>query len=380
LTIAIFEYLCSSGLFQANANDPLANGLLDEGAAMLLALCHDFVASGYQVRSAIEPSIAADLQARHSFVPPAGADFLPAEFQRAKEPSDDPSQAISAIAKRWSDIAKGCDAVIVIAPEIDDILHQVVQCMRQSECPIVAPDTLFLDVANDKWKTAIHLKQSTLPCIPTWPANQWLELFYRDSRNTELSHHFPKEGWVLKRRLGAGSTDMQRFANTDCLVEKLESYSHESLSKNSENRLQDLSQWIIQPWLLGTPCSLAMIANPKHPWRVLGAMQQHFSSDGAYSGGEGPLNISDSKLSSFAHELLRCIPGSPNGWLGIDFLQSPDNNLIPLEINARLTSSYLGYRQLFGPTLAPAIIGLPLPKTFPANTPRLRFSVSDFRG
>lgn len=358
----------------------MANGLLDEGAAMLLSLCNDFVASGHQVRSAIDPSIATDLRARNVLASLDGADFLPAELQLLNATGDDPSKAISSIANRWSDISKGCDAVIVIAPEIDNILHQLVQCMRQSECPIVAPDTLFLDVANDKWKTANHLKQSMLPCVPTWLANQWLEQFHLHSLNIEFSHHFPIEGWVLKRRFGAGSTDMQRFADADCLAAKLEASSDESLSKNSENRLHDLSQWIIQPWILGTPCSLAMITNPKHPSQVLGAMQQYFSPDGAYSGGEGPLNISDAKLSAFAHELLQCIPGQPIGWIGVDFVQSTGNSWIPLEINARLTSSYLGYRQLFGPGLAPAITGNPLPKTLYPNTPRLRFSVSDFRG
>lgn len=380
MTIAIFEYLCSSGLFQSNADDPMANGLLDEGAAMLLSLCNDFVASGHQVRSAIDPSIAADLRARNVLASLDGAEFLPAELQLPTKVGKDPAETLSSIAKHWTDISKGCDAVIVIAPEIDNILHQVVQRMRQSECHIVAPDSHFLDAANDKWKTANHLKQSTLPCVPTWLANQWLEQFRLHSLNTEFSSHFPIEGWVLKRRFGAGSTDMQRFTDADRLVEKLEFYSIESLSQNPENRLHDLSQWIIQPWILGTPCSLAMIASPKHPLQVLGAMQQHFSPDGAYCGGEGPLNISDAKLSAFAHKLLQSIPGTPNGWIGVDFLQSTSNSWIPLEINARLTSSYLGYRQLFGPGLAPAITGHPLPKTLYTNTPRLRFSVSDFRG
>lgn len=380
MTIAIFEYLCSSGLFQSNADDPMANGLLDEGAAMLLSLCNDFVASGHHVLSAIEPSIAADLQARNVLTSFSGAEFVPAEPQRPTKVGDDSAETLASIAKRWTDISKGCDAVIVIAPEIDDILHQVVQRMRQSDCPIVAPDSLFLDVANDKWKTANHLKQSTLPCVPTWLASHWLEQFQLHSLNIEFSCHFPIEGWVLKRRFGAGSTDMQRFTDADSLVEKLEFYSSESLSQNSENRLHDLSQWIIQPWILGTPCSMAMIASPKHLLQVLGAMQQHFSPDGAYCGGEGPLNIPDSKLSEFAHKLLKSIPGTPIGWIGIDFLQTTGNDWLPLEINARLTSSYLGYRQLFGPGLAPAITGHPLPKTFHTNTPRLRFSVSDFRG
>ena len=380
MTIAIFEYLCSSGLFQSNADDPMANGLLDEGAAMLLSLCNDFVASGHQVRSAIDPSIAADLRARNVLASLDGAEFFPAELQLPTKVGKDPAETLSSIAKRWTDISKGCDAVIVIAPEIENILHQVVQLMRQSDCPIVAPDSLFLDVANDKWKTANHLRHSTLPCVPTWLANQWLEQFHLHSLNTEFSSHFPMEGWVLKRRFGAGGTEMQRFTNADRLAEKLESYPHESLFEKLKNHPDYLSQWIIQPWILGTPCSLAMIASPKHPLQILGAMLQHFSPDGAYCGGEGPLNIPDSKLSAFAHKLLQSMPGIPNGWIGVDFIQSNRNDWIPLEINARLTSSYLGYRQLFGPDLAPAITGHPLPKTFHTNTTRLRFSVSDFRG
>jgi predicted ATP-grasp superfamily ATP-dependent carboligase len=117
---------------------------------------------------------------------------------------------------------------------------------------------------------------------------------------------------------------------------------------------------------------------------VLGPSKQLFDPiTGSYIGGQGPLDCDPDRLSRFAQNLLEAIPGKSAGWVGIDFLILPDQHWIPLEINARLTSSYLGYRMLYGPQLACGLLGDPIrlsARQAESKSNAFRFSVSDFRG
>lgn len=217
------------------------------------------------------------------------------------------------------------------------------------------------------------------------------------------SNDLPTDGWVLKRRLTAGGTDLQRYSSKRKLCDAI-------------TQLQSPSDWIVQPWVLGIAASLAIVGeniNRPDQSTVIGPCQQLFDPDtGCYIGGLGPLPIAMPRLISFAGSLLNVIPHSTetlettiengtkgtganqtveetiirqaiDGWVGIDFLMLPDDRWIPLEINSRLTSSYLGYRKHFGPQIANSILGQPLaahPEIDPANPDVFRFSVNDFHG
>ena len=214
---------------------------------------------------------------------------------------------------------------------------------------------------------------------------------------------------------------MERFADGERLIGKL-------------GTLVDLSEWIVQPWILGRSVSLALtgawdltqggsfrrwgpfegdcemmpeVIGPTEQLFGTGSMIENASGDstesiesiesmeptegstlgssigssvGSYVGGNGPVEVDPQELWRFARGLLRAVPGSRAGWIGIDFLMVPEGPWVALEINARLTSSYLGYRKHYGPMLADTILGCPLPiRPFP-NPGAFRFSVNDFHG
>jgi predicted ATP-grasp superfamily ATP-dependent carboligase len=186
---------------------------------------------------------------------------------------------------------------------------------------------------------------------------------------------------------------MERFADGERLIGRL-------------GTLGDLSEWIVQPWIRGRSVSLALTGAWGVPQgrslpdgksleldgammpEVIGPTEQLFgtgsmidsASGGSYVGGNGPVEVDPQELKRFAQGLLRSVPGSRAGWIGIDFLIVPEGPWVALEINARLTSSYLGYRKHYGPMLADTILGGPLPiRPFP-NPGAFRFSVRDFHG
>ena len=369
---------------------------------MLLALSSDLEVCGHRVLVALEPSIQAAWKSCR--LKSARLDRLEVHGVPTADPDSVPD--IEAIATQWARTASSCDTSIVIAPELDGLLPELIESMRQKGCSVSAPDASFLRRATDKWETHQCWTAGKQITAPTWLASDWLAIS-DGLRSDGLQgdglrgwgalggelKNVQADGWVLKRRRGAGGTDMERFADGARLIGRL-------------GTLLDLSEWIVQPWILGRSVSLALtgawglaqgrslpdgksleLDGAMGP-EVIGPTEQLFgtgsmidsASGGSYVGGNGPVEVDPRELKRFAQGLLRAVPGSRAGWIGIDFLILPEGPWVALEINARLTSSYLGYRKHYGPMLADTILGGPLPiRPFP-NPGAFRFSVRDFHG
>jgi predicted ATP-grasp superfamily ATP-dependent carboligase len=338
---------------------------------MLLALSDDLVRCNHCVSIALEPSIQAAWEQQ-----PSKLSTLKNLSTHAIPFYADPS--IDQIAQQWTEIARGSDRAIVIAPELDGFLAGIIHAMRAGGCHVIAPEDRFIQCASDKWETSRHWSQhmqTAMPTkdpgndhalIPTQLASQWL-----DAASSPIQNDAQSEGWVLKRRFGAGGTDMKRFGSTRCLVEHL-------------GNMKELNPWIVQPWITGRPCSLAIVGP-----EVIGPFEQIFDADsGNYIGGQGPLECHSGRLKAFAKMLVQALPKTSatealSGWVGIDFLMDPKGRWFPLEVNARLTSSYLGYRRIYGHRLAEAILGQPIPSWTCSgllNPEAIRFSVKEFHG
>ena len=373
--------ICGSGFFHANHDDhPSAapSSLLAEGFAMLYSFASDLVCSGHHVRIPLEASIATWAWNR-------GFDLSPFEIcsispQNLASQSD---PCWNTTQKVWTELALPCDIAVVIAPELDGMLTSMVRAFREAGIHLIASDDLFLNVATDKWLTACHLAASGVPHPPTL----LLETFLANPSSLPSA-----SGWVVKRRMGAGGTDMKRFATRESIF---------SFAQSSDPLWQSTSDWIVQPWVQGTPASLAIIAGPNSSEGMnistLGAFEQQFhavndlGSPISYAGGTSPLgDFHHDQLHSIAEQVLAAIPGYPRGWIGIDFVASPSNPGAPsskgdfgwvvIEINARQTSSYLGYRKIYGIELADAIVCGRTPTTNFRMLPRCSFSVDDFHG
>ena len=111
-----------------------------------------------------------------------------------------------------------------------------------------------------------------------------------------------------------------------------------------------LDQLIVQPFVPGRPVSVAFLAGTES-LVALPAAEQCLSPDGriAYLGGRLPL---DANLQDRAHRLaelaVRAVPGLA-GYFGVDLgtcasADGRDDEII--EINPRLTTSYVGLRKL----------------------------------
>lgn len=337
MKVAIFEYICGSGLFRDDAVEGRPSpwsALLREGYAMLSALACDMIDAGIEVESPLEASIAARPRWRTSGDTPWT--WSPVPY--------DPHRSVDEVARRWIASICSCDAAIVIAPELDGILPQVTAQLRESGIPVLAGDEPFLITASDQWETCRAWKMAQVLHPDTYLLEDFL-------RATPVDFH--DRAWVVKRRDSAGCVGMQRFENSRKLIQHAE-----WLLDPGTASAPPADCWIVQPWIPGRAASMAVLCS--HEPRSLGAFEQRIerigdgsASEWGYLGGDGPIpGVTLPDLNRFAKRILKAIPGLPRGWIGIDFMIQPNGRWCAIEVNPRLTTSYLGYRKWYGHALA----------------------------
>jgi predicted ATP-grasp superfamily ATP-dependent carboligase len=238
-------------------------------------------------------------------------------------------------------LAGECDATLLIAPEFDGILLERSRIVEKSGGRLLGPPSRAIALCTDKLRLATHLHDAGIPTIPTWLLDLTAGM---SSATTGDMAQFPI---VVKPRDGAGSqkTWLVRDAS------ELERIADE-LRAASATR-----EFIRQPYIAGRAASVALVFSPsRREVEILVPAEQRLSGDGRlrYEGGRVPLrNIDGEQIQSAALAACRSVPGM-RGYVGVD-LVLPDNDRgrpLVVEINPRLTTSYLGYRALSENNLA----------------------------
>lgn len=312
MRLFVSEYLCGGAWPEPNLNGTLAR----EGRAMLLAILEDLsrienvaVVTTWDQRLGRPPSHLARVQIA------AGAVEERRLFARLVETTD---------------------ATFLIAPEFGDILAGRIQTVESRGKPIVGSSSAAVRRCADKLELSRHLKSRCLATIDTW--NLEPESGWRDAIR------FPA---VMKPRYGAGSQETYRVASEESLAGICDHVDRDSL----------LRERIVQPFLSGRPISVALImeeaGNCRH---VFPPAEQILSADGRfrYLGGLVPATVPDqTAVAELAARACRSIAGL-RGYVGVDLIlpdETPHRPVV-VEINPRLTTSYLGYRGLTDDNLA----------------------------
>ncbi len=301
MQIFVSEYL-TSGLCD---NEQLSATLLHEGTAMLQAVLEDVnripdckTITTLDHRIANNLTIAGEYHLAHS-----------------------PLQAETDFHK----LVNQADAVFVIAPETNGILKQQKQIVDATKEKWLGCSTSAIELCADKLALANHLQTNNIPTIPTSSLN-W--------ETNDLTNEFPI---VIKPRDGAGSENM-------FLIKNHSDWLH---TKKLINHTNQATSFIWQPYIAGTVVSIAMLANESQLFPL--ALQQ-ISDDGRfqYQGGVIPfLSAQSEAISSLVNNASATIEGL-NGYVGFDIILPANKSDQPIivEINPRLTTSYIGYQAL----------------------------------
>ncbi len=224
-------------------------------------------------------------------------------------------------------LAASADWTLIIAPEFDGHLHSRCLAVERAGGRLLGPDSTLVELASDKQATAEHLASRGVP-VPKGMA-------LAKGQQLPVDFDYPA---VLKPRDGAGSQGIQWVAEAAAVGVN--------------------PQWParLETYCAGTAASVAVLCGPRGMVPLVPCGQLLDRPRGfAYLGGSLPLA---GDLAARATRLALQAIGTfrnPRGYLGVDLVLGDDpagSGDVVVEVNPRLTTSYVGLRALCQDNLA----------------------------
>ncbi|HVP20411.1 MAG TPA: ATP-grasp domain-containing protein [Anaerolineaceae bacterium] len=314
----IHEFVTGGGWSQGE----LPEGLADEALAMLWALLVDFNKWG-QVRTSIL------LDARfENQIPGLDRKTLPADEVILVEPQQH--------ASIFADMVKRSDAVLVLAPETGGNLARLTKIVEDSGVLLLGSSSVAVLAAGDKVECFQRFQKASLPTPPV----QVIDFDSAIRRAGEF--HYPA---IIKPQDGVGCEGV-------CLVNQ-PSEMAEALKLARKATHHD--KILVQPYIKGVNASVSLlVAQDRAVPLSLNGQDIEPGRPFTYCGGIVPLAApAAARAFEVACEAVRQVPGL-QGYVGIDLVLAQDEAWL-IEINPRLTTSYVGLRQVLSVNLARAI-------------------------
>jgi predicted ATP-grasp superfamily ATP-dependent carboligase len=230
--------------------------------------------------------------------------------------------------------AAAADWTVVIAPEFDAILETRCQWVLDAGGKLLGPSVEAVRRTADKLAMAEHWAEAGVPSPRTWPLGPSVPDVIQ---------------CVVKPQFGAGSTATRRVDDPGRFAEVV-----------GELRVEFAGPMIVQEYVPGEPASVAFLCGPAGDVPLLPGYQA-LSDDGRfyYRGGTIPVDPEHAaRAVSLARRAVGCIRGL-GGYVGVDLVLGPNpdgSGDHAIEINPRLTTSYVGLRALADFNLADAMV------------------------
>jgi predicted ATP-grasp superfamily ATP-dependent carboligase len=322
--IVIYEFVTGGGLYGAGG-DQVSDSIRREGLTMMMALKADF----------------ADLPTTEIHV--LDDQRSPVQVSRCQiHPVGSRQGELELLLKLCQEV----DWTILIAPDFE--LHRT-RLVELAGGRLLGPSSAVVRVAADKQRTAEHLTANGVK-VPTGRSFGTVMDFASEWRT------FPA---VVKPKFGAGSQAVRLVHNLDEVDQWKIDY------KPIGSRIEEFCP--------GMAASVAFLCGP-HGRFALPPSRQRLSDDGEfrYLGGSLPLPPEfAARATTLASRAVATLP-DPLGYLGVDLVlgKSADGSEdVVIEINPRLTTSYVGLRALARENLAAAMLDVA-----GGRTPRLSFA------
>jgi predicted ATP-grasp superfamily ATP-dependent carboligase len=332
LNLLIFEYVSGGGY----ANQKLSASILSEGYGMLRSLISDCKAAGHNITTLLDSRVT-------EFNPPNEAD----QTVSVSSPSE-----LSAKLKELSAMA---DAVYIIAPESDQVLEKLVENIEASGGTSLNCEADAIRQVSNKM-TAYKILERTGLKIPE-------TVLVDIHEKTENIKHLTKElGYplVFKPLDGVSCGGLSLVKDDDDIAGAVKKIVQESMSK----------QFIAQKMIRGKAASACVISTGDKAmavtlnWQLVTLASPDEESE--YYGGSVPFdhNLEKEALET-AERAVEGI-GGLKGYAGVDMILTEEEAIV-LEVNPRLTTSYVGLRKVTNFNPAEAIVDATIGRNLPKN-------------
>jgi predicted ATP-grasp superfamily ATP-dependent carboligase len=260
--------------------------------------------------------------------------------------------------EQFVSLIQECDAVWPIAPEYDGVLQKVCQAVELLGKKLLSSSADGVALTGNKFTTYLRLKEHGITTVPT-------RLFVKvDSNSNPDALNIEQELVELCRPNLIDKVDQWLVKPVDG-VGCSENYILSDQQDFDQMHLRQ-GHYIIQPHLQGKKTSLSCLFKEGRSWLLCANLQQFNIIDQQYELSEIIVNY-DVELSSYQDLVSKIAQAFPElwGYIGIDLIETSEQIFV-LEINPRLTTSFVGINEALGINVAENVLqlvkGLPIIK------------------
>jgi predicted ATP-grasp superfamily ATP-dependent carboligase len=333
LRLLIYEHVSGGGF----ADELIPSSVLSEGFGMLRTLISDFKAAGHSVTTLLDSRIA-------RVKPPIDADCVVSVFS---------SQEAQVNLEK---ISESADAAYVIAPETDGVLQSLVEIVEQTGAVSLNCPARVIEKVSDKVGFYEFMRKFGLP-LPETKMFSVADDLKEIKKAIRGSLNFPL---IFKPSNGVSCCGLSVVRNEEQVAGAVDKIKRESSNKH----------FLVQELIKGAAASVSLVSTGNDAVPIsLNRQDVTIETPEAcsgYSGGSVPFaNPLRAEAFKVAEKIVKSFPDF-RGYLGVDFVLTKDE-AVAIEVNPRLTTSYVGLRRVVNFNPAQAIIDAILKRELPTH-------------
>jgi len=247
-------------------------------------------------------------------------------------------------------LVKQCDAVWPIAPEFDGILQKLCQSVEALGKTLLTSPASAVALTGNKFETYQRLKQHHIATVPSrlftgvvWNKNNEVQALAQELVESGITDvDIKSDQWLVKSVDGVGCSDSYILTSPH----------------DFEQMCSRQGDYIIQPHIQGIKTSLSCLFKEGTGWLICTNLQQFNIINQQYQLSELIVNY-DLDLNCYQDLVANIAQAFPElwGYVGVDLIETPAQILV-LEINPRLTTSFVGINAALGINVAENVLQL----------------------
>ncbi|MFW9826009.1 MAG: ATP-grasp domain-containing protein [Candidatus Thorarchaeota archaeon] len=323
-TIFIFEFVSGGGFNQ----NRIPNSLICEGFAMLRSIIDDFKVINFKILTMLDNRVLFLSQ------------FLKADYIEKVEKKDN-------VLNKFKNLIRRSKYVFIIAPETSNILYNLTKIAKRYNKLILSSNLKAIKLGTSKVKTYRFFNKNKVNTPATFRIPYKKKLLHRDFIINRFREF--KKPIIIKPEDGVGAESIYYFEKELDLLNFLKTFNSKKMN------------YILQEYITGRDLSVSLIGGPNscnYPL-LLSLNSQNVvinKKESEYFGGYTPLENYIEKIEIISGILKRINLNKFEGYFGIDFIENPQYELFFIEINPRLTTSYIGIKNVINCNIAELIL------------------------
>jgi hypothetical protein len=333
LRLLVYEHVSGGGF----ADELITASVLSEGFGMLRTLISDFKAAGHNVTTTLDSRIA-------RLNPPIAADCVVPVF------------SLHETQVNIHKIAESADCAYVIAPETDGVLQSLVDLVEQTgvaslNCPVGT-----IEKVSDKIVFYEFMRKLGLP-LPEMLIFSVADDLKEIKKAVRGGLNFPV---IFKPSDGVSCSGVSVVRNEEQVAGAVDKIKVSSSSK----------RFLVQELIKGVATSVSLLSTGSNAMSISLNRQdvtiETPEACSSYSGGAAPFGHPlQAEAFEVAEKLVKSVPDL-RGYIGVDFVLTEDE-AVAIEVNPRLTTSYVGLRSVVNFNPAQAIVNAVLKRELPTQ-------------